>query len=75
MRRQVLTLAETQIAPPPLISGDDLIGLGLTPGPLFKRVLDAVYDAQLEGGLRDKPEALELAKALAETRDEGPAGG
>jgi hypothetical protein len=74
VRRRVLTLAETQIAPSPLISGDDLIGLGLTPGPLFKRVLDAVYDAQLEGGLRDKPEALELAKALAEAPGEGPAG-
>ena len=64
MRRQVLTLAQTEIAPPPLISGEDLIGLGLTPGPVFKRVLDAVYDAQLEGSLEDKSEALRLAEAI-----------
>jgi hypothetical protein len=72
VRRQVLALAETEIAPPPLITGDDLVGLGLKPGPLFKQVLDAVYDAQLEGGLRDKPAALELARALAEAHGGGP---
>jgi poly(A) polymerase len=65
VRRQVLALAETGIAPDPLVSGDDLIGLGLTPGPLFKRVLDAVYDAQLEGGVGEKAEAIELARAIA----------
>ena len=72
VRRQVLALAETQLAPPPLIDGEDLIGLGLTPGPIFKKVLDAVYDAQLEGGLGDRAEALRLAKAIAEAPRGGP---
>jgi poly(A) polymerase len=72
VRRRVLALSESGIAPPPLITGDDLIGLGLAPGPLFKQVLDAVYDAQLEGGLADRSEALELAKALAEGPEGGP---
>jgi poly(A) polymerase len=75
VRRRVLELARTEIAPPPLISGQDLIGLGLSPGPLFKRVLDAVYDAQLEGGLRDRSEALQLAKAIADAPDAGPPDG
>jgi poly(A) polymerase len=70
VRRQVLALSESGIAPPPLIDGEDLIKLGLEPGPLFRHVLDAVYDAQLEGSLAGKPEALALAKALA-----GAAGG
>jgi poly(A) polymerase len=74
VRRRVLALEETEIAPPPLISGEDLIGLGLTPGPLFKRVLDAVYDAQLEGGLGDRTEALALARTLAESSDDRPGG-
>jgi tRNA nucleotidyltransferase/poly(A) polymerase len=72
IRRKVLALAETDLAPPPLIDGEDLIGLGLTPGPIFKRVLDAVYDAQLEGGLSGKSEALRLAKAIAEAPRGGP---
>jgi hypothetical protein len=75
VRRQVLVLAETDLAPPPLIDGEDLIGLGLAPGPIFKRVLDAVYDAQLEGGLGDKAEALRLAKAIAEAPRGGPVEG
>ena len=52
-------------APPPLITGDDLTVAGLTPGPLFKRVLDAVYDAQLEDQVKTKEEALALAMKLA----------
>jgi tRNA nucleotidyltransferase/poly(A) polymerase len=75
VRRRVLELARTEIAPPPLISGEDLIELGLTPGPRFKEVLDAVYDAQLEGGLSDRSEALQLAKAIAEAPEAGPPAG
>ncbi len=57
-------LEQTEVAPPPLLSGDDLMAAGMKPGPLFKRVLDAVYDAQLEGGIETKDEALAMAKGL-----------
>ena len=41
---------------------------GLKPGPVFKRVLDAVYDAQLEDRVKTKDEALALAlKLVGET--------
>ncbi len=40
------------LAPEPLVTGEDLIALGLRPGPGFKRLLDGVYDAQLEGRVR-----------------------
>src|SRR5260221_443227 len=39
---------EEQIRPRPLITGDDLIAAGFLPGPLFKDLLLAVEDAQLE---------------------------
>jgi poly(A) polymerase len=58
-------LAQTDYAPPPLITGDDLAAAGLKPGPVFKRVLDAVYDAQLEDRVSTKDAALELALELA----------
>lgn len=51
-------------APEPLATGDDLIGIGLVPGPRFKGLLDRLYDAQLEGQTRTKAEALELAARL-----------
>lgn len=63
-------LARTELAPPPLITGDDLIELGIEPGPIFRSVLDAVYDAQLEGGLGSRGEALALARAISQA--DGP---
>src|SRR5690606_23742916 len=51
VRRRVLELAKTGLSPQPLLDGNDLIELGLQPGPIFSRVLDAVYDAQLEGAI------------------------
>ena len=65
LQARLSRLDETDVAPPPLVSGDDLAGAGLTPGPLFKRVLDAVYDAQLEDRVATKPQAMELAMRLA----------
>ena len=38
------------VAPEPLVTGDDLKAVGMLPGPAFKRILDEVYDAQLEDG-------------------------
>lgn len=67
IQRQVAQLAETGLAPEPLITGDDLIASGFTPGPAFKRMLDAVYDAQLEGQIHNREAALALAHVLANT--------
>jgi poly(A) polymerase len=49
-----------EIKPQPLLRGEDLIGQGYTPGPLFKTILQTVEDAQLEGKLRRRDEALRL---------------
>lgn len=67
VKRRVEQLAETGLAPTPLLSGDDLIAEGMVPGPAFRRVLDAVYDSQLEGAISEKVEAVELAKTLYRT--------
>ena len=49
-----------QIKPAPLLGGDDLIAQGYTPGPLFKEILQTVEDAQLEGKLHTREDALRL---------------
>jgi tRNA nucleotidyltransferase/poly(A) polymerase len=59
-------LSKGDVAPPPLITGDDLEAAGMKPGPLFKRVLDAVYDAQLEGRVNQRSQAMEMALRVAE---------
>jgi poly(A) polymerase len=67
VRRRVIDLSQTGLAPAPLIDGSDLIAIGMMPGPVFSRVLEAVYDAQLEGSVADKASAMALAKAVAQT--------
>ena len=54
--------ANEPIIPPPLVRGDDLIALGLKPGPKFGEILDAVETRQLEGILKTREEALEWVK-------------
>ena len=49
------------LAPPPLLTGRDLIAAGLTPGRDFKAKLDAAYDAQLDGDVTTTEEALAAA--------------
>ncbi|MBM4107390.1 MAG: CCA tRNA nucleotidyltransferase [Phycisphaerae bacterium] len=63
-RRDELAATPGGLAPPPLLTGDDLIASGMHPGPSFKKVLDLVYDAQLEGRVMDSSGALELARRV-----------
>lgn len=45
-----------------LVTGDDLIAVGHTPGPRFREILNAVEDAQLEGRLPSRDAALEFVR-------------
>jgi poly(A) polymerase len=54
--------ANEPIIPPPLVAGEDLIALGMKPGPKFGEILEAVETRQLEGGLRTREEALDWVK-------------
>jgi hypothetical protein len=65
LREDLASLDGQEVAPHPLINGNDLTAMGLTPGPLFKKVLDAVYDAQLEDRVTDRASALEMASRVA----------
>jgi poly(A) polymerase len=46
------------LIPPPLVTGRDLLHMGLEAGPRFKEILDAVQSRQLEGALTGREEAL-----------------
>jgi poly(A) polymerase len=52
--------ASGELNPPPLLTGDDLKTLGIPPGPEYKRLLDAVREAQLDGTITARDEALAL---------------
>ena len=46
------------------ISGQDLLELGLSPSPLFKKILNEIRNAKLNGEINIKEEELALAKKL-----------
>ncbi|MEO7597465.1 MAG: polynucleotide adenylyltransferase [Opitutus sp.] len=43
-----------QSGPTPIVKGRHLLALGHRPGPLFKRVLDQAFEAQLDGTFSDE---------------------
>ena len=58
-------LAETppeEIRPRPLITGHDLLAMDYRAGPLFREILAAVEDAQLEGRVTTREQAIELVR-------------
>jgi poly(A) polymerase len=59
-KEQLAAIPPEKMRPAPLLTGDDLIAAGYTPGPLFKEILSAIEDGQLEGRLQSKDEAMQL---------------
>jgi poly(A) polymerase len=45
-----------------LVTGDDLIALGLTPGPVFKVILQELEDLQIEGRITTKEDGIAYLK-------------
>lgn len=59
-RRLLSETSPQEIKPAPLLRGDDLIAGGYRPGPLFKQMLQTVEEAQLDGTVKSREEALQL---------------
>lgn len=62
--RQYRAFTPEQIRPVPLVTGQDLIAMGLEPGPVFGEILTDVETGQLEGTLT-RDTALAMIKARA----------
>ncbi len=59
-RRKLMEIADSELHPPKLLTGEDLIDMGFSPGPLFREILDAIEDAQLDGAIKTSDEARKL---------------
>lgn len=68
---RVRELAVEKKAPEPILMGRHLIEMGLKPGPEFKRILDAVYELQMDGIVASLGDAREKAKLFFE-KNESP---
>ena len=60
LRQKLAEIPPEKMRPSPLVTGDDLIAAGHIPGPRFREILTAVEDAQLEGRLLSRDQALEF---------------
>ncbi len=61
-KRRREEMPEEEVRPALLVTGRDLITAGYQPGPRFKEMLAIAEDAQLEGRVRTKEQALELIR-------------
>ena len=57
-RAALAALPAEEMRPAPLVTGHDLIALGMSPGPRFGEMLRAVEEQQLEGTLATREDAL-----------------
>ncbi|MCL5271720.1 MAG: CCA tRNA nucleotidyltransferase [bacterium] len=72
-RRELARLDRTaSLLPPPLIGGRDLLALGLRPAPIFRELLDAVRDEQLEGRLASREDAVAFVRERLAAGKEAP---
>ncbi|MCX7731585.1 MAG: HD domain-containing protein [candidate division WOR-3 bacterium] len=51
-----------------LVTGHDLIALGMKPGPVFKVILQELEDLQIEGKITTKEEGIEYLKSYLKSR-------
>lgn len=61
---KVRELEIEQLPPAPILLGRHLIEMDMQPSPEFKRILDAVYELQLDGRVTDLAEAKDAATKL-----------
>ncbi|HEY0431905.1 MAG TPA: hypothetical protein VGC61_08790, partial [Pyrinomonadaceae bacterium] len=61
-REKMNSLPPEEVRPTPLVTGEDLIAAGYSPGPLFKQILVAIENAQLDGKLQSKQDAMQLVR-------------
>src|SRR5262249_18156774 len=67
--------SEEDLHPAPYITGHGLAAMGLEPGPRYKELLDKVREAQLDGTITTREEALAVLRKLSTENPGGPAPG
>ena len=64
IKRVISHHEQTGLAPEHLITGNDLLEAGVEPSSTLGDVLEAVYDAQLEGSVTSRKQAIKFAMTI-----------
>jgi poly(A) polymerase len=62
VKRFISETPADEVRPPRLLTGEDLIEMGLRPGPEFGEILRSVEDGQLEGRIPDREAAVQFVR-------------
>lgn len=71
IKARAKVLQGTEITPKPLLDGNELIALGVIPGPMVGRVVRQMYDAQLNELLKTPDQARQWVTHWIETGGNG----
>ena len=63
LKKKIRQIKKEDLKPKPLINGNDLMAAGYKPGPVMGQILQEAYDAQLEGVIKTREEALGWVKS------------
>ncbi len=63
-------IEKSAVAPPPLLTGDDLKSLGVNAGPQLGRLLSSLYRAQLNEKVKDRQQALAWLERMRNNQDD-----
>lgn len=64
LKDQIKALGDEEITPEPILNGNDLIQLGIAPGPKLGEIYNQLYLAQLEGEITTRQQAETLISKL-----------
>lgn len=64
VKRQVSAFLTTYQHVKPILSGVDLKAMGLKPGPQFKKILDQLHEARLNGEIKTEREERQLVERM-----------
>jgi putative nucleotidyltransferase with HDIG domain len=62
LKKKIRDFKKEELKPKPLITGHDLIKIGIQPGPIMKTILGELYQLQLEGQFKLKADAVAWVK-------------
>ena len=64
LEQRLSQISPEAVAPPPFVTGDDLIARGVEPGPVYGAVLTELYTRQLDEQLLSRDAALDALDSL-----------
>ena len=64
VRDRAAAIPAASVIPPPLVTGDDLCDMGMSPGRRIGEILETVYRAQLNEHITDHKQAVVMARKL-----------